>query len=706
MKLVPTSISPVTITLYRGIPFDNNYEEHTLLSNKFKFKAYSDSTPTNIGNDKEAFINMVKDGSYVYPRTTKSGTYNFAFGNGLVTSVVMELTGNEINSNYMKVVASDGLGNSETYYYFITGITQKNEVTYLLNLELDVVMTYSEEFLTNIEHKPVMVERKHCRRVQRTKFGTSLTTKINPVCFNQESTFSKLKASVVKEFTRLQFKDFIGQGEDDYNEAMSKFKWIYIIYAKYENYPNFYVENDVTYPYNIICFPTNNMKIRFTDFQQVQKVCECRARDILNTFVGDTKVLKIILSPFPPFKDITNMYYQYEQGSPNDCFGFYLLSGYDSTKHYYILNTGANHSGTRIRLYITSGEDTNYMEGYPLIEIGYGGKFKYGGIENYFNTNIPLVSNLRDVGEYKLQLSPFKDLRMSSYYGEENHIATQYLFFKDNFNLSFYSVVSSNAETNSFYDYSNADEYGISAKRGVTNSVAYNYPTGSNAELLFNQTQRNQYENSKVINAISNGLKIVGGGLSIAFSPNTMGKIGGGFDIAGGVTGEIQTFTNWGAKMEDLKNTPNTYNFSGSSFPLDYAISISNNDNSMLPYLITYGVTPIEENMSSEFLYNYGYEYNTNSEFSTLLTHNTDYVFERRLFNYVKIREDISTKLVGDNLPIIVAQKINEILNAGIKLWTFFGFNFSSPQDVTDIVDSYFQKDTYCNAEVVNEQFE
>ena len=164
MKLIPTSTQPVTITLYRGVPFDNKYEEHTLLDTRFTFEPYPHSTVTNIGHSKEDFLNMMRQvGSrplYVFPRTTKTDTFNFAYGNGIVTSVVMELTQDEINANYMKVTTATS---GDNYYYFITGITQKNETTYLLNLELDVFMTYSDVFLDAIADKPVMVERKHCR---------------------------------------------------------------------------------------------------------------------------------------------------------------------------------------------------------------------------------------------------------------------------------------------------------------------------------------------------------------------------------------------------------------------------------------------------------------------------------------------------------------------------------------------------------------
>ena len=78
---------------------------------------------------------------------------------------------------------------------------------------------------------------------------------------------------------------------------------------------------------------------------------------------------------------------------------------------------------------------------------------------------------------------------------------------------------------------------------------------------------------------------------------------------------------------------------------------------------------------------------------------NSDNVFERTIFNYVKIRENITTKLVNGNLPLIVAQKMNEVLNAGIKFWTFFGMNLSTDAGVRNILNNYFHQTKYCNAE-------
>ena len=705
MKLIPTTINPVTITLYRGIPFDNNYNEHTLLSNKFKFASIVTDTETNVGNSKEAFINM-KDSNnvYIYPRTTKTGTFNFAFGNGLVTSVVLELTGDEINSNYMKVVSGE-----DVYYYFITGITQKNEITYLLNLELDVFMTYSEEFLTNIKDKPVMVERKHCRRQIRYKHTqqqqTQIWEKINQVCYNQETMFNHIKPQIVKRKQQLHFNNYV-KDNNDYNSLMEELNWVYVILASNSQKTTFgyYRENGVVYPYAINCFPTKPVMFRYNE----QTIDSLPTQQILN-YAGDTNVLKIIISPFPPFEYSDNInvtkdsnYYYFDL---SEC----TITTTSSAKQWRF-SSQLNGVGSQINIYTSLTTGLTLVGAIQLGE-GFGGNYKYKEVSAGFV--VPVTSTLsniywgRDYAEYKLQLSPFNDLRMSSYYGTENHIPKQVLFLTSLFNsdsnkIRAYTIASSNAESNSYYDYCDLGNYDVASKRGQSNSVAYNFPTSTSAELLFNQTQKNQFDTAKT-NAEINGVFKASAGFVVGGSGTLPAqKLGGILTMVGSVEEGIEKYRNYNAKLVDLANTPDKYSFGGSSYPYDMSISYAdiNGSQSLLPYLITYGVDDVRFNRAGEFLYHYGYEYNAESYFNTTIGEQYDNIFERRVFNYIKIDEDITTKLVGDNLPLIVAKKINEVLNAGITIWTFFNFDLTDSAVVTRVMENYFQKDLYCNAEM------
>ena len=697
MKLIPTSVTPVTITLYQGVPFDNSYNEHTLFNPNFKYQGNDISY-----DDNEAFLDYKVNGNYKYPRTIKSGTYNFAFGNGLVTSVVMELTDNEINSNYMKVSTTASTSESSVdYYYFITGITQRNEVTYIVNLELDVFQTFGGEFLDNIQDIPVMVERKHCRRVITKKVGSIFRNFVNPICFNQESTFSKFKANIVNKKEQLGFADFI-RGVDDFNAIMNETLWCYVIVGKGYNVHGYnftdYEENGITYPYGVMCFPLR--PTIFIDGDNDEYYLSPAV--IMDEFVkGQASVQKIIISPFPPFNNVGNMIIT----DANDT--LHIKVGETAVGNIVSFMTGTN--GSLINM-VFFEQSQDYMVGVFSVGIGYGGKFNYKPSDNYFDTTIPTITSNKDVGEWKLQIAPFKELRLSSFYGMENVVSPQYKFLQhlgttDWNKIKCFTIASSNPENNTYYDTANINGNEVEMKQGVSSSVAYSFPTGTDAELLYEQTAKNQYENSKMVNAISNGLKILGGIGAVALSPSPVGVIAGGIALASGVTGEISNITEWGAKLEDLRNTPNSYNFAGSALSIDLAIQKSTTFTCMLPYLIQYKTSEVEYHIANDFLYHFGYEYNMMCYFNYKLYPTSDDVFNRTIFNYVKIREDVTGKIVGDNLPLIVAKKINEVLNAGITFWTFF--NCESLEEGTATVGSYdvydyFHKDTYANAEVVS----
>ena len=698
MKLIPTTINPVTITLYRGIPFDNNYSEHTLLSTQFKFHGYSGVGQIDldrvVGQNKENFINMLDtNGQYVYPRTTKTGTYNFAFGNGLVTSVVMELTGDEINSNYMKVTSG-----SDNYYYFITGVLQKNDVTYLLNLELDVFMTYSEEFLTNIKDKPVLVERKHARRLVRTKNRTdNVIDHINMSCFNQETTFNNIKANITKNTIKLQFVDYIN-GNDDFNDVLSNIKWFYIIMGKSgEDQIPVYDENGITYPYGVVCFPATDFTMNISSHSYNVKM-----DDVINRWIGNPHIQKIILSPFPPFKLCDNFTFTNTTGvvwNVGTATGT-AIGNYEFFSDVLLYGT----------YFKTFGDISTDLFGGFYIKHGYGGKYQYSAIENCFDiaTN-PNIGGSRDVNEFKLQIAPIKEYKMSAYYGGEYSIPTQLLFRiysgSENYNkLRPFSIANTNPDNNTYFNYCDLGNSELDSKRGISNVVTYNYPTSSSAEQIYLSSQQNQYELSRWM-AGFNGLMQVGAGILGASTGESPGAISSGvMNIYGGaINGVLGSYLSYYTKMQDLANTPNSYNFAGSSLSFDTAFSLNGiGEGSMLPYIIRYGVDDITYDMAGEFLYHYGYEYHKECFFSTDIYTGTDEIFERKLFNYVKINEDITVKLVGTNLPLVVAKKINDVLNAGIKFWSFLDIDLTNPNIADDILKNYFQKSKYCNAELMS----
>ena len=243
----PQVMGTCKITLYSNIPFDNTYKNHTIISKLFKYNnsdIYS-GTPSDANDIKEGFINR-KDYSktgypYYYPRYSLTGDFNFNFSNGLVGSVTLELTPEQTNANYMKLACGN-----DVYYYFITGITQNNFDTYTLSLELDVLMTYQDEFLEGMKDVPVFTTRKHSHRY--TNNG------LYPHCADYKTgddAFAGVKPSILSDIKDMAFNN---PDLEDIRDV----KWLYICIDDSDLGEDYCFENNsCLYPLQMFCFPNH-----------------------------------------------------------------------------------------------------------------------------------------------------------------------------------------------------------------------------------------------------------------------------------------------------------------------------------------------------------------------------------------------------------------------------------------------------------------
>ena len=241
-------------------------------------------------------------------------------------------------------------------------------------------------------------------------------------------------------------------------------------------------------------------------------------------------------------------------------------------------------------------------------------------------------------------------------------------------------------------------------------------PTSYTALQHFLNTASAEYNNSKVINSLSAIANIGIGAMGVA-KGGEMAKIAGTGAIVSGVIKEIGNITSYTAKMEDLKNTPSNLTTGGSTFTLDYAFALTTGL-SMTPFISIYRCEDSIMKCGSDFFYNYGYEVNRDCYFETDLYEETypisdSRIFTRTLFNYVKLSEDITGKLVGYNItesgiPYAIAKKFGEVFMNGITIWNFFGFTtLQNKVNVDGIYDvfKYFHKCTFNNAEFYNQSY-
>ena len=666
----PQVMGTCSITLYSNVPFDNTYANHSLISKKF---LYNNSTLFTGGATLipcEMFLDR-KNPKLVglpryYPKYTLTGDFNFNFSNGIVASVTLELTPEQTNANYLKLVTG-----SDIYYYFITGINQVNFGTYNLSLELDVLMTYQDEFLEGMKDMPVFTQRKMCYRY--TNNG------LYPHCADYktgESTFAGVKPSIVKSKIAPTFKSKINKLEgvkwltccfDDIQEPQ--------LLSQLGNVNYKFDGND--FPLMMVCMPIGVNSVTFKNGSDTFTITDTMMHTFVSNLVNNGKVHACKVSPYPPFDATANLTIS-QSGTDytltSSLFNFFSVSGnnfieYDNLKtHIYV----AQQSGAIV---IVDEKKHDYEFGNCYLDT--------------YNSQAPnpLLPRFK---EPKLFFEPFRKYLLTSSYGEGNEFfpeliysdgvylssnipfSSAYTFYIGDYNVVTYQNEITDANSNKFYSNYKVCNIGLSC------NINYIIPCGTDALAVFNLTQSQSYYTSKIASGITAGLSIAGGVASIGVgiaTDNPMLIVGGAGAIAGGVGGAINTIKSTNAKIEDLKNTPDSINVQGGCFTSDM------NRANPLPYVVIYECTKVVQEQATDFFYNYGYEVARECYFNLELKDDYDTsgdvdtnLFSRDVFNYIKLNEDITNK-INANIPLIVKQKLSKIFNDGITLWSWFGID-------------------------------
>ena len=685
----PQTQNPVSIRLYANIPFDNTYEHHSLISEWFRYngsKIYDKAGVTAC----ESFIDRKKyaltpNPPFYYPRWDMTDTYNFDFQNGLVGSVTLELTPEQTNANYMRVTCG-----SDVYYYFITGIKQVNFETYTLTLELDVIMTYQDEFLEGVKDIPMMTDRKHCHRFNSAGYPHC------PDLKSGENIFAGIKPSVVKDKQQLHFKD-------TNMKKLENIIWMYVCcdvelavkigdwqdddYVKELQGILKYQYHGVKYPLMMICLPMNVDELTITGYVVMpdQSHSSITARytqkdinEVINVLVGNGLVHSCKLSPYPPFN----------------------LDGYTCTvnknaKIYTIdvgemfvpFNTGwpaLQTSKSKLQFFRTYPQHTEFPDKlFMVILEEYKDEFEQGDVElpDMYYSNISITANRKT--DPKLLFEPFRKYLLTATYSNGNEFFPELIYsdgvYKSNafdfntINTTYIGDYNVFTYQKKLYDYNNKAFYKDYKENGVglMANINYTIPCGLDALDVFNSTQAQSFYQSKVASGITSGLTIAGGIGSIALGvAGTIGSlgmgagagagliIGGASAVAGGIASLGNTIKSTNAKVEDLKNTPDSVNVLGGCPTSDLARE------TMFPFVSIYECCEMTKEQANDFFYNYGYQVARDCYFNTELSFNNDSdiidnnIFGRTIFNYVKINEDITNK-INANIPQVIKQKLS-----------------------------------------------
>lgn len=678
------------IRLYSNIPFDNTYANHSLISRKFKYNGSDVFTGSASLDACEMFINRknpnITGRPYYYPRYDITGEFNFDYANGLLTSVVLELTSEQTNANYMRVKSWNNDG-YEYYYYFITGVQQINVDTYRLSLELDVLMTYQDEFLEGMKDMPVFTDRKFCARVNSEGYPHCADYK------SGDSVFGEVKPSIITNKYDLELS---------ISPYLKGFIWAYVCCDKElpfntdtpQTLLSMYKYKGTFHPLAMICFPVkfpenvSNLKLTFADDTTFVDFSNQDAFSLIDGLINDGKTHGVKLSPYPPFADSTM--------TINKVGGSVVIK---SSRMLNKINYYEWHNDKTMLWELRGDISTDAL----VIREEYDSNNEYNvvDLDSHFNVGVlnPLSPRMTDL---KLLFKPFRKYKVASAYSEGNEFFPELMFSDGVFdnaefyfrtiatfyigdnNLSTFVLPTTDTNGNTFY-------YGYQSDNvGLVSNVNYVIPSGTNALDVFNSTQAQAFYQSKTASGISAGLTIAGGVGSVALgvigAVGSMGMssvasagliVGGVGAIGSGIASLSNTIKSTNAKIEDLKNTPDSVNVGGNSYTTDMG-----RVDTLLPYVIVLECSEVIKERANDYFYQFGYEVARECYFNTELNNNTidisksvdTLIFNRDIFNYIKINDDITNK-INANMPIIVKQKISNIFNKGITLWSWFGID-------------------------------
>lgn len=679
MNLFPKSNIPSTITLYKGIPFDNNYEEH--IFKEFSFVSTNDIYDAKTMDDFLDIKLTPNDNYFKFDRYTLVGAYNFNYTNGLVCELIVEVPYQYTSCNYIKVVTGN-----EKRYYFITDTILQSSIndfcTIKLSLELDVIATWGGELMQSLTDKPLFVERKHCNRFKGSLISCQdLST--------SEEAFYNCKPSVIESVYKTQ-PIIWGNVDSIAREKLNKILWCYITVAPSGNFFNGETKiGAVETPTYTLCLPlTDRFVVRLN--QEGGTIHESTIKPIewLQDNYADSDVYSIKFSPYPPFNYFpyaisfigTTMYLDFNTSDVN-------IESSEGSTYIFTLNIRKDNKLISVLQFRTA---------YPfLVQQIINPTINYETITiNQFEFNdLPTIYDLKDEKyEIKLLFSPCKKYtlfyRASEGYEIHPELQATEHSLRPNINITTYTTPAMSDLTQSTYvSYEGSESVSNSfteLNKGLNSRYNYVYPSGSDALKNFYATQSASFTAGTTAGVLAGILGVVGG--IVTAQPLAIGA--GALSIGTSVGKAV-------GKHIDLARTPNQVNETSSSVFHDSAIIQYNEDFNYYPLIVVESLTKGEKKIVLDYLYNFGYNVQRECYFNTSNSNPTDEILTRKLFNYIKINDNIR-KHINNDIPSVIVEKMNEILNKGVKLWTLFGVGF-----YWNNYDEYLFKDKYENAEII-----
>lgn len=669
----PIAQDNTTITLYLNVPFSNSYEDHPycldnpLLTPRFlDFKV----SGTHFGEYFDAFKKLVI-----------ADNFNFNYDNQLNTEIELTLeNANELiftDANYLKVHTQ-----YKDYYYFVVGTKQKRSSIYRFELELDVIMTYGNELKKCLQDKPLLTERKMCYRFETT--DNDETSFLCKDITKTEQVLSNIKPNKVANVHKKQYSDEV-----------------YFVYQFSNTSTTEYTTriNYVTLPFTTKIAPASGVLYIF-EFYGEYNYNRIEIEPRYTKYYNDNNIVSVKAIHEPDvISKIKDLYFNdFTHDETNKTFKYERVGEFSITITY--------ENKVRNPLQPPVGDETTYIyRGCELILESYNVEPQQVDITILNSITKPTLTTIRSYQyEPKLWCYPVRNYVLKSSYSDGLNIMSNLIFtypkqdYATTIKLkTFTTPYAGDTSVFTTYDFNIKEDFispfieGEFSKMGIGGTPNYSLPTARNALDYFNQTNSSSFFTGKVFGAIAGIVK----------NPTPLGAT---LSIA-------STSADIIANYEDLSNTPESVSSFGNNFIGDYVKNI------LQPYIVEYVCSDEVLNQLMDYFYNFGYIVNKECYFVKNENFNNDglqednMLFTRRIFNYIKLKENIVSKLNcnTDNsgftyhIPFVVKEKINEIFNKGVKLWNFNNFNFWNDASGTfnyNEINNYYLKSLLENMEI------
>lgn len=650
------------VLFMKNIPLSNNY------SNVVHFSPmYGQKEDERSRLEKISRLAFFKHYDSNYDDNTKYIKYNFNMGDIVTTNINVNI-GNDttlLSCNYLHVIKEvegelpSGLTEA---FYFITNITQYNGKIYRFDLEMDVWTTYDRDTNPISFKTTIFTERKHCNRWSDDYDSIHLFSSYASLPDEIDSQHSASLLTKVDSIKTTQFNQDTTTNTNIDNERINKLyfgtSWKYIFMTVKEGllweydsvnkklidssqYTTKVKNQDLNYL--IVCIPVGE-EIRVIDSSTEAGILTNYLTDITK-YIETSAILGIKISNTPPCSLLTS-----KVGAIKDV---------DD----YIISLKA--TGVQKVIKYFSPKLTQYL---PILIID---NLKSLPIDFTLPVNNTIItttqykkSKYKNIAyEPKLFTPPYMIQGIQPRYG--NCYPYNLYMYGDGGSDAIrmtkdgMCLLNENYET---YIYK-GDAIPLNEEMAVSYSLnnPCDMPYDIDAYKQAMATSRNSMITGMLTNTASAGVGVVG---SIA-TGNVLGATKSGVDL-------ISTPLNYAAKVEDLKNTPNTMASNGSS--MIYFLDKYNLETKYVTYEMPY----YEKEIVFDYYYNNGYRidkmqwYNPSYIIEQIqgMDYEQDYILSRKLFNYLKTNDDSLIEKMNFEAPLPVKQTIASIFQKGTKIWT------------------------------------